>query len=182
MQSSQSLKSSNRQIVKSSIVKSSNVRSCVQALTPKRLCVNQQIRLGHHVEPDRAHALAHRVGELVMMAEQVQPRPHRRQHFVDHRLAGVDAPPCRIERPRRFVREEDVDAGESPCRPAPPRARSDAACRRGSYPASSSPWSPAGLVTAAASTPASDTSSARTCRRAPRRATARPGEAPPLGR
>ena len=67
----------------------SRIRACSHR---ERLGVDQQVRLRDDVEADRADALADRVGELVMVAEQVQPRPHRRQHFVDHRLAGVDAP------------------------------------------------------------------------------------------
>ena len=37
-----------------------------------------------------------RLGEPVMMAEQVQPRLHRREHLVDRRLAGVDAGAARV--------------------------------------------------------------------------------------
>ena len=52
------------------------------------------------------------VGELVVVAEQVQPRTHGRQDLVDRRLAGVDALARRIKRTRRLVRQEDVDARE----------------------------------------------------------------------
>ena len=47
-----------------------------------------------------------------MVAEQVQPRPHGGEDFVQHRFSRVDVPPRRIERPRRLVRQEDVDARE----------------------------------------------------------------------
>ena len=44
-----------------------------------------------------------------MMAEQVQPGLHRRQHVVQHGLACVDAAAGGIERPRRLVRQEQID-------------------------------------------------------------------------
>ena len=46
----------------------------------------------------------------MMVPEQVQARPHRREDFVDLRLAGVGPRrPGTPERPRRFVGQEDVD-------------------------------------------------------------------------
>ena len=48
----------------------------------------------------------------MVVAEEVQPRPHRRQRFVDDGLAGIDPPAGRIERTRRFVRQEDIDVPE----------------------------------------------------------------------
>jgi hypothetical protein len=47
----------------------------------------------------------------MVMAEQVQPRLHRRENLVDLRLAGVRSTAAR-KRPERlggFVREQDVD-------------------------------------------------------------------------
>ena len=50
----------------------------------------------------------------MMVAEQVQPRLHRREDLVDRRLAGVDARVRRTDakRPRRLVRQEHVDAAQ----------------------------------------------------------------------
>ena len=48
----------------------------------------------------------------MVVPEQVQPRTHRGQHFVDHGLAGVHASTGRIERARGLVREEHVNPGE----------------------------------------------------------------------
>src|SRR5712692_7017490 len=39
-------------------------RSRIEPLAPKRLCVDQQVRLRDDVQADRADALPHRVGEL----------------------------------------------------------------------------------------------------------------------
>src|SRR5262249_8379187 len=74
--------------------------------------MDQQIRLADDVEPDRPDAVTLRIRELVMMTEQREPRSHCRQHIVDGRLPGVDAFAGRIERTRRFVRQEDVDRRE----------------------------------------------------------------------
>src|ERR1700704_6773045 len=77
--------------------------SCVQALAAEGLLVNQQVRLGDHVEANRANALPLGVRELVVVAKQMKSRPHGRQNLVQHGLPGVDVPSCRVERTRRFV-------------------------------------------------------------------------------
>ena len=130
--------------------------------------------LRHDVEADRADALPHRVGELVVVAEQVQPRPHRREHVVDapscrRRCAG---PPDRTGAAPRASGTRRCPS--APCTPGLRRARNAGACRRGSCRASATPPTSCAPSTAAAPRPACGTSSARTCRRAPRPATARP--------
>src|SRR5258706_9794496 len=90
----------------------SATESGIQPFTTESLGVDEQVRLGDDIEPDGTNALAHRVGELMMMAEQVQAWPHRGDHFVDHGLARVDAPAGRIKRSRRFVRHEEIDSPE----------------------------------------------------------------------
>jgi len=48
-----------------------------------------------------------------MMAEEMKPRPHRREHLVDGRLARIDPASLRMKRTRGLVCEEHVDARES---------------------------------------------------------------------
>src|SRR5258708_9357180 len=80
----------------------------------ERCRVDQQIRAGHQVEPDRTHALADLVGEAMVVAEQVQPGAHRREHVVDLRLPRVWAPSAweRMEWLRRFVSQQYVDVAQ----------------------------------------------------------------------
>ena len=75
--------------------------------------VDQQIRLRDHIESDRSDPLADRIGELVMMAKEVQTRPHRSQNVVDHRLARIDPASLRMKRTWGLVCEKHVDARES---------------------------------------------------------------------
>src|SRR5262245_7845558 len=79
---------------------------CVEPFALKRVGVHQKIRLRHQIESDGADALPDRIGELVMMAKQMQPRFQRGQHVVQDRFPMIDAAPSRIERARRFVREK----------------------------------------------------------------------------
>jgi len=72
--------------------------------------MNQQVRFCHHVQADGADSVALRIGELMVVTEEVEARPHRRQHIVNHGLPAVDAVTGWIEGARGFVRQEDVDA------------------------------------------------------------------------
>ncbi|MCK7523825.1 MAG: hypothetical protein MZV64_42485 [Ignavibacteriales bacterium] len=73
-----------------------------------------QVGLPDRVEPDRPDALPHLVAVHVMVAGQVQPRPQRREHLVDRRLAHVLPPAAHLheERAGGFVREEEVDPAQ----------------------------------------------------------------------
>src|SRR6266851_1221402 len=86
--------------------------SGVEPIAAERLRVDHQVGLRDDIEADRTGALPHRVGELVVVAEQVQARAHRREHVVQDRLAGVDTAASGIERAGRFVSEEHVDFRE----------------------------------------------------------------------
>src|SRR6185503_11162011 len=88
-------------------------KPCVQPFALECIGIYQQIRLRDHVEADRANALADGIGELVVVAEQVQTRLHRRQHIVERRLTRIDAASRRIEGTRRLVREEQLDVLEA---------------------------------------------------------------------
>src|SRR3989442_202265 len=80
-----------------------------QSFAPHSAGVYQEIRTGDDVQPYRADTLPDGIGELVMMPEQMQAGTDRGQSLVDDRLAGVDPPARREERPGCFVRQEDVD-------------------------------------------------------------------------
>src|SRR5262249_17525948 len=64
--------------------------SRIEPFRLERLGVNQQVRFRDDVESDRADVLPNRVGEFMMVPEQVQPGLHRRQHIVQHRLPSID--------------------------------------------------------------------------------------------
>src|SRR5215831_12837800 len=83
--------------------------SRIETFAAEGLLVDEQIRFRHQIEPDGAHALPRRIGELMMMAEQVQAGPHGGQNLIEHGLARVDVPPRGIEGPGCLVREKDVD-------------------------------------------------------------------------
>src|SRR4029450_3480821 len=86
--------------------------SWVNPLTAQGYRVDQQVRDGDDVEPAGSHALPDRVRELVVMSQHMKARPHGPQPLIEHRLPGIDPASRRIERSRRFMSQEDVDAGE----------------------------------------------------------------------
>src|SRR5437870_9623790 len=85
------------------------LRSGIQPLRFERLRIYQQIGFRDDVEADRSDALAHRIAELVMVAEQVHPRMHGGEHVVQRRFTGIDPTTRGIEGPRRFVGEKEID-------------------------------------------------------------------------
>src|SRR5262245_15501893 len=95
---------------------SNSRKSCivlgVEPLAAERFRVDEQVRFGHHVETDGTHALPNRVGELMVVAEQVKSGPHGGEHLVDGRLARVDAAAFRMKRAWGLVGEEHIDARE----------------------------------------------------------------------
>ena len=81
----------------------------------RRLASISRYERDDQVQPDRSHALPLLLREAVMVAEQVQPRLHRRQHLVDLRLAR-----------RPFPRPPaDVPDGTA----SPPRGSGGCRCR-----------------------------------------------------
>src|SRR5690348_15826417 len=50
------------------------IRLGVEPLAAEGLGIDEEVRLRHHVESNRSDGLPHRVGELVVVAEQVQAR------------------------------------------------------------------------------------------------------------
>src|SRR5260370_13878856 len=83
--------------------------SRVEPIAAERLRVDHQVGLRDDIEADRTGALPHRVGELVVVAEQGQARAPRREHVGQDRLAGVDTAARRRERALALVSEDHVD-------------------------------------------------------------------------
>ena len=113
------------------------------------------------------------LGEPVVVPEQVQPRPHCRQHLVDLGLAGVVAA-RRPKGTRRLMGQEDVDVRDRFARAPLPRERSGGAGRPVRWPSACSSWDAAGPP------PPARTSSGRTCRRGRRRGGRRSSISSPL--
>src|SRR5688572_7427341 len=79
-----------------------------QLLVSKGLAVEKQVRLADLVEADGGDTLALPYCVPMMMSEEMKARPHSRKHLVDGRFSSIFHARQR-KRPRRFMRQEDVD-------------------------------------------------------------------------
>ena|SRR5829696_2216804 len=77
----------------------------------KGLAIKNQVRLRNELETDRGNMVTLGDGVPVVVTEQVQPGPHRGEHLVDRGLSSILDAPDR-KRPRRFVRQEDIDISQ----------------------------------------------------------------------
>ena len=95
--------------------KASGVQGLIDLLPAPRRGVDDQVGPRHAVHANRDDALAHVVGEQVVVPEEMQPRLESREHLVDRGLPCVVAPAgaalvLHPEPARRLVGEQDVDA------------------------------------------------------------------------
>ena len=85
----------------------------------ERARVNQQIRVANEVEADRPNALTLLLGEPVMVAEQVEPRLHRRENLVHRGLPRIVPPrppvPAKYGRGASCVRNRSTPAQGFAC-------------------------------------------------------------------
>src|SRR5688572_21061559 len=93
----------------SAITPPSRTISDRQPLVSKGLAVEQEVGVRDFVETDRRNALSFGDRVQMMVSEEVQPRMHCGQHFIDRRLASIfDA--AERKWAWRLMGEEDVDA------------------------------------------------------------------------
>src|SRR5687768_10811056 len=82
------------------------------------LGIDEQIRPIDAVDADRGHTLPGGFHEPMVVPAEMKPRLHRGEQIVDDRLPGIAALRHWLclghddERPRRFVRHQNVDAAE----------------------------------------------------------------------